>query len=139
MRDSCGSAPDVVYAGPDDLTRRGDRGEISGPVLGPPYSPRRTSAVLHDTLCCEAHTFPPLRSNVHSLRGKRMSREGAGQQPTLLLDLGSLPDELPAARQEHLAGSSAREGILGYVHEATRYERRNHQDEEAGQIQGEHA
>src|SRR5215218_1159112 len=122
MRDSCGSAPDVVYAGPDDLTRRGDRGEISGPVLGPPYAPRRTSAVLHDTLCCEAHTFPPLRSNVHSLRGKRMSREGAGQLPTLLPDQGPLPDQLPATRQEHLAEEAARGRGLGYVHQANRYE-----------------
>src|ERR671914_521510 len=40
-----------------------------------------------------------------------MPREGAGQLPVLLLDQGSLPYQLPAARQERLAGSSAREGV----------------------------
>ena len=67
-RDSCGSAPDVMYAGPDDLTGRGDKGDRVGPVLELPYSPRRTSAVLWDTLCYRAHTFRSDRSMVHSLR-----------------------------------------------------------------------
>src|SRR5918995_5522621 len=47
---------------------------------------------------------------VHSLRGKRPPREGAGQLPALLLDLGPPPYQLPATRQERLAGYSAREG-----------------------------
>src|SRR3712207_9414248 len=34
-----------------------------------------------------------------------------GSLPALLLDLGPPPDQLPAARQERLAGSSAREGV----------------------------
>src|SRR5215204_4071035 len=57
-----------------------------------------------------------------SLRGQLRPREGAGQLPVLLLDQGSLPYQLPANRQERLAGSSARERVLGYVHEANRYE-----------------
>src|SRR5215210_9010982 len=48
---------------------------------------------------------------VYSLRGTRTSRERARPLPALLLDQGSLPDRLPAARQERLAGSSAREGV----------------------------
>src|ERR687897_2662748 len=51
-----------------------------------------------------------------------MSRKRMGSLPALLLDLGPPPYKLPAARQERLAGSSAREGVLGYVHEASRYE-----------------
>ena len=46
-----------------------------------------------------------------SLRGQLTPREGAGQLPALLLDLGPLPYQLPAARHERLAGSSAREGV----------------------------
>src|SRR5215210_5700976 len=63
---------------------------------------------------------------VYSLRGTRTSRERARPLPALLLDQGSLPDRLPANRQERLAGSSAREGVLGYVHEASRYEQGSH-------------
>ena len=48
---------------------------------------------------------------MYSLRGTRTSRERARPLPALLLDQGSLPDRLPAARQERLAGSSAREGV----------------------------
>jgi hypothetical protein len=33
-----------------------------------------------------------------SLRGQLTPREGAGQLPALLLDLGPLPYQLPAAR-----------------------------------------
>src|SRR5215210_5442970 len=47
-----------------------------------------------------------------SLRGQLTPREGAGQPPVLLLDQGSLPYQLPAARQERPAGTSARrEGV----------------------------
>src|SRR5918995_5875830 len=51
-----------------------------------------------------------------------MSRKRMGSLPALLLDLGPPPYQLPAARHERLAGSSARERVLGYVHEANRYE-----------------
>src|SRR5919107_5745799 len=50
---------------------------------------------------------------VPSSRAKRTPCEGAGQLPDLLLDLGPPPFQLPAARQERLAGSSAREGVSG--------------------------
>jgi hypothetical protein len=36
-----------------------------------------------------------------SLRGQLRPREGAGQLPVLLLDLGPLPYQLPATGQEH--------------------------------------
>src|SRR5215211_6438372 len=84
------------------------------------------SEVPQPTWCPGAHTFPSDRSMVYSLRGTRTSRERARPLPALLLDLGSLPERLPAARQERLAGSSAREGVLGYVHEASRYEQGGH-------------
>src|SRR5215211_4286694 len=42
-----------------------------------------------------------------------MLRKRAEPLPALLLDLGSLPNQLPAARQERLAGTLAREGVLG--------------------------
>ena len=61
-----------------------------------------------------------------SLRGQPTPRDGAGQLPALLLDGGQLPYQLPATRQERLASTSAREGILGYVHEANRYEQGCH-------------
>src|ERR687889_694122 len=44
-----------------------------------------------------------------------MPREGAGPLPALPLDQGSLPYQPPAARQEHLAGSSARGRSSLYV------------------------
>src|SRR5215218_9302140 len=69
------------------------------------------SEVPQPTWCPGAHTFPSDRSMVYSLRGTRTSRERARPLPALLLDQGSLPDRLPAARQERLAGSSAREGV----------------------------
>jgi hypothetical protein len=37
-----------------------------------------------------------------SLRGQLRPREGAGQLPVLLLDLGPLPYQLPATGQEHV-------------------------------------
>ena len=43
-----------------------------------------------------------------SLRGQLAPREGAGQLPALLLDVGPLPYQVPATRQKLLAGSSAR-------------------------------
>jgi hypothetical protein len=49
-------------------------------------------------LCHGAHTFPPHRSMLPSLRGQPTPREGAGQLPALLLDLGPLPHRLPTAR-----------------------------------------
>jgi hypothetical protein len=45
---------------------------------------------------------------VPSLRGQLGPREGAGQLPALLLDVGLLPYQGPATRQKFLAGSSAR-------------------------------
>ena len=45
------------------------------------------------------------------LRATWTSREGAGQLPALLLDLGQPPNQLPATKQERLAGSSASEGV----------------------------
>jgi hypothetical protein len=48
---------------------------------------------------------------VQTLRGQLTPREGVGQPPALLLDLGPPPDQLPAAGQERLASSSAREGV----------------------------
>src|SRR5215211_4169493 len=59
-------------------------------------------------LCSRAHTLVSHRSMLRSLRGQLGPREGAGQLPALLLYLGPLPHQLPAARQESRAGSSAR-------------------------------
>src|SRR5215213_8593308 len=47
-----------------------------------------------------------------SLCGQSRPREGAGQLPVLLLDLGPLPYQLAANRQERLVGSSARERVF---------------------------
>jgi hypothetical protein len=38
-----------------------------------------------------------------------------GPLPASLLDLGPLPDQLPATRQERLAASSAREGVKEFM------------------------
>src|SRR5215207_6418764 len=62
-------------------------------------------------LCSRAHTLASHRSMLRSLRDQLRTREGAGPLPALLLDLGPPPDQLPAARLERLAGSSAREGV----------------------------
>jgi hypothetical protein len=46
-----------------------EKGEIFyGPVLGPPYAPRRAAAVPHDTLCCEEHISSLHRSMLRPLR-----------------------------------------------------------------------
>src|SRR5215213_8007909 len=64
--DGCAPAPAVVHAGPADH-REGDEGDRHGPVLDPPYAPRRAAAVPHSTLCHEAHTSSSPRSMVRSL------------------------------------------------------------------------
>jgi hypothetical protein len=49
---------------------------------------------------------------VQLFRGKRTLRKGAGELPALLLDQGSLPDQLPATRWERVAEEPARrEGV----------------------------
>jgi hypothetical protein len=50
------------------------------------------------------------RNMLQTLRGKKTPHEGAGQPPALLLDQGSLPDQLPAAWQEHLTDVTVEEG-----------------------------
>jgi hypothetical protein len=63
------------------------------------------SLVLFRILCHGAHTSPSVKSMLPSLRGQLTPREGAGQLPVLLLDLGQLPFQRPVNRQERLAGS----------------------------------
>ena len=55
-------------------------------------------------MCCR-----PRGGRLYLLRGKGTSREGAGQLPALLLDLGPPPNQLPAARQAHPAEEAAGE------------------------------
>jgi hypothetical protein len=48
---------------------------------------------------------------LHSLRGQLTPRKRAEPPPAPLLDLGSLPGQLPVARQERLAQEAAGEGV----------------------------
>src|SRR5215217_9790157 len=59
------------------------------------------SLVPWRTLCYGAHTSPPHRSMLPSLRGQPTPREGAGQLPALLLDQGQQPGTppLPASKR----------------------------------------
>jgi hypothetical protein len=52
------------------ILRRGDKGDRRGPVLGPPFAPRRAGAVHHDTLCPDVHISLSHSSKIQSLRGK---------------------------------------------------------------------
>src|SRR3712207_795251 len=67
----------------------------------------------------------PSGSMLQLLREGGTSREGAGPLPALLLDQGSLPDQLPAARWERPAQEAAGEGVwvmstkLTYANKAT--------------------
>jgi len=58
-----------------------------------------------------------------SLRGRLRPREGAGQLPALLLDLGPLPYRRPAAlgRKASREFFGEEERVLGHGHQSAHY------------------
>jgi hypothetical protein len=85
--------------------------------LGRGYAELRHNGVLGSSalswcsdvfLCHSAHTLPSHRCTLPSLRAQLRPREGAGQQPALLLYQGQLPSLLPAEWHERLAQEALR-------------------------------
>jgi hypothetical protein len=59
-----------MWCMPDQpISGRGDEGDRRSPVLGPPYAPRRATAVLHSTMYSVEHKALSDRSTLHLLRG----------------------------------------------------------------------